>query len=302
MNDQTEIVSASTPPGERQPMRVGWYPHLNNRIYHGGEGVSSSTLKKFLYQTPASILYERQNPTPPTDAMLLGSAVHALMQGKDAFFNEFAILPELNLRTKDGREKKLRFEAENINRDIIKYEQYGQALEMSQALKNHPTVARFLDGCIYEQSIYWRETVKETGAIKQHLLKARPDAIGPNYPLIFDFKTARDCSYNAMQKEIINRAYHLSAAQYLRAVNQCKPLLNALGFDRFVGFALFCVQPEPPFEVACYELSDEMLFEGENLFELALQKYSDAITNGWPSYPEYLRVIEPPRFQKNTDI
>lgn len=271
-----------------------WELDVTNRAYHEGQGVSSSWLKKYLSQTPAAIKNEMDNPKQPTPAMLLGSAMHALLESETVFHDEFSIMPELNLRTKNGREKKLEFEAQNKNRSIIKYEVYEKAKLMADKLKRHPVVEQLTEGALLEQSVYWWDE-KSLGG-NGVLCKARPDVLSIYQPLILDYKTCQNASYGFMQREILKRHYHLSAAMYLRGVNCCEELLQACSTDQFKGFCLLCIESEPPYEIACYELSGQMLEEGEVLLDIAIERYFEACIGNWPSYPPYLRVIDPPRY------
>ena len=271
----------------------GWYTNLTNREYHASEGVSSTTLKKFLTQTPASILYEREHPQPATDEMNLGSAVHTLVLERDRFALDFAVRPVLNLRTKAGRAARDQFIEENKTKIILDADQVAVAYDMADAILKHPVARSLLADIIAENSIYWRHNSGDETV----LLKCRPDALTQHIPLILDVKTTRNASWSFMQKEIARRQYHLSAAMYLEGCNNCRELVHYLQTEKLVGFCLICVENTPPYQVACYELSPQYIDSGRELFRVAVDRYIECTLTGWEGYPPVLRVIEPPGWE-----
>ena len=88
-----------------------------------------SFLKAFI-QNPIKALYDKEHQTT-TEAMIFGSAFHSicLEDGKDV-----AILPEINKRTKAGKEEFKAFDEANKGKYIITPEQEKSCLEMKQSL------------------------------------------------------------------------------------------------------------------------------------------------------------------------
>lgn len=83
-------------------------PDLSNDDYHGGPGLSSSNLKTILKNSVLDFLKEKENPKPPTKALIFGTAFHTMVLEPHLFFNEFTIandLPKAPSRSKkDGKE------------------------------------------------------------------------------------------------------------------------------------------------------------------------------------------------------
>lgn len=272
----------------------GLYSSLTNAQYHAAQGISSSQIKRFLEKTPAKLLYEDVNverkPNPVYD---LGSAVHCLVLEPLNFERDFAVSDVWNLRTNAGKEARDKFCAENKGKTIIDIEQHERAASMANAIISHPTASSLLSDAIVEQSVFWEH--KSTNDFKP-LLKVRPDAVSPHHPLILDIKTCQNASWSEIQRAILNYKYHVSASMYLEGANQCKPLRDAVCPEGFSGFALICVESEPPYEVACYELSSSFIQIGHRFFVAGLMRYEMAIRDNWPSYPQSLRVIDPPQW------
>lgn len=60
--------------------------------------------KVLLGKSPAIYQWSRENPYPETAALLEGSALHALiLEGRATYERGFAILPECDGRTKEGK-------------------------------------------------------------------------------------------------------------------------------------------------------------------------------------------------------
>lgn len=81
---------------------------IPNKEYRTREGVSSTDLKH-LMRSPAHFKYWKEHPQEDTPALLFGRASHKYMLEKDDFFNEFAVVPNIDRRTKAGKEEYAKF-------------------------------------------------------------------------------------------------------------------------------------------------------------------------------------------------
>ena len=278
-------------------MKPGVYTDISNNDYHTSAGYSSTTIKKFLNQTPASILFEKTNkPKDDKPAYSLGSAVHSLILEPEKFDDDFAVTGNWNLRTNLGKETRDRFVAENQGKIIITPEDYAQARMMANSVLDHPMSSACLTGTKNENSIFWKEDFESReveGLNLEILLKVRPDAISTDYPIIYDIKTCKSAAYKDFQKDIVNFGYHISAAMYLKGVNSCEEFTNQKFYD---SFCFICVEKEPPYQVAVYELDPEFLRIGAMFFNKALERLALALHYDWPTYPESIRIMEPPKW------
>ena len=76
---------------------------MSNKEYRKSEGVSSTDLKKMV-KSPAHYKYWKEHSEElDTNSFLIGRAVHKYVLEKDDFFNEFAVAPLVDRRTKDGK-------------------------------------------------------------------------------------------------------------------------------------------------------------------------------------------------------
>lgn len=285
---------------ERPFIAPGWYKDLSNQDYHGSKGTSSTRLKMLIEKTPAHMDYKANHPIESTDNMNLGSAVHSLILEKDKFDQEFFVLPELNLQTAHGRAQKFSLIEKNPGKICLTQDLYNKALRMSENLGNYiadePQLNIMFDDGISETSIYWwyKTLDLDDGTEYKELLKCRPDRLGGSHAVAFDIKSCADASYTGFRKAIERYYYHVSAAMYLDGVNQCKPLLQELGHFAYTHFILLCVENEPPYLPASYDLTRNYLDVGKAIYRRCMKKLHDSRQHEKPpGYPTEIRAMEP---------
>ena len=106
---------------------------LPNKEYRAKDGVSSTDLKR-IAKSPAHFRYWKDNPQEDTPALLFGRAVHKYALEKDDFFSEFAVAPNVDRRTKAGKEEFALFEAECVGKDVITADDFEKIKEMRDVL------------------------------------------------------------------------------------------------------------------------------------------------------------------------
>lgn len=301
-----KVIESENEKQERNPkVQIGWHKELPNEIYHTSNGVSSSQLKVFLSKTPAHYQYKMAHKTPPTDSMKLGTAVHSLVLEPENFFNDIAVLPELNLRTKDGRETLEEFTKANKDKTVISKDQHEKSILMATSVENliqaSPVLSALMDDKIIESSVYWWSQINDTATGENYfeLLKVRPDILCKSHSVLLDLKTCEDATFTGFRKSVEKYFYHMSAAMYLSGVNQCKPLLDELGHLAYNKFIFICVENKPPYLSAVYEASQDLLFIGRQHFELAFRRLAKARKDNWPGFSSDIILMEPSRFQNN---
>lgn len=99
---------------------LGVYPEMSNEDYHSSPGISKSGLD-LVSKCPA--LYKAryidgvdQDETP---AMRIGSAAHAMILQPDEFPRLFAVRPQVDGRTKEGKAIITRFAAEHQDKTVL---------------------------------------------------------------------------------------------------------------------------------------------------------------------------------------
>ena len=119
---------------------------MSNKEYRKAKGVSSTDLKK-MARSPAHFRYWKDNGDEmDTPSLLFGRSVHKYALEKDDFFTEFAVAPNVDRRTKAGKEEFALFEAECVGKDVITADDFEKIKEMREVLYDTPFVKQLLSG------------------------------------------------------------------------------------------------------------------------------------------------------------
>ena len=232
-----------------------WLPKLSSQNYHDGPGWSSSQIKE-IGRSPKSFqakYLSGREPAAPTPSMILGRLVHTLVLEPDEFTKEYAILPEVNARTKAGKEQLAEFKADNLGLEFVTREQHAQALRMRDAVfKTDASAALLTQADLeFEGSGFWN--CEWSG----ELCKYRPDARSDL--ALIDLKTISGTpDYDTVIRTVLRFNYHTSAAHYLEGDRVVR------GTDHR-NFVLIFVSSEEPFEVGVYTLDAEFLELGRRM-------------------------------------
>lgn len=257
-------------------MKPGVYPNIPFKDYLAINAVSNSYLGR-LNDCPAKALVPRED----TLSLLLGRAVHkAVLEGMDAFNAEFAIGPDVDKRTKAGKEEWAAFEtsADARGKIILKKDDLDKVLLMANAVFRHPWASKLLAEGVSEQTILWQDF--DSGL----MCKARPDRLpDEGKRTLVDLKTTRDAGEKAFMRSITEYGYARQAAFYLDGMNYLKKgTLKNTFFDLFVFVA---VETEEPYRVEVYTLSNDFIEYGRQEYRRLLQVEQDCRKAG--AYPHY---------------
>jgi exodeoxyribonuclease VIII len=254
---------------------------LTNAEYHARPEVSKSGLDQ-LRRSPLHYWNRYLNPDrliePPTEAMVLGSALHARVLEPHLFDDEYIVAPQgIDRRTKEGKLRWADFEAQAEGRTVLKAEDAARIEAMAAAVHRHPaarTILRLPGKC--EQSYFW--TDEATGVD----CKCRPDWHSDNRKLIADVKTTDDASPRGFIRSVMKYRYHVQAAFYSQGI----------GAEEFLFIA---VEKKPPFAVAVYATPPNLIERGANE---ALQDLRLLATcrseNKWPGYGDEIQSLVVP--------
>lgn len=237
---------------------------MSNREYRQAEGVSRSDLWPIVSQTPEICKWNMENPEEKeTKALLEGRAAHKLILEPDEFFDEFAVCPQCDRRTKEGKEIYAKFLTESEGKEVLPAESYEMIQEMAEAIKKNGIAMRFLQGqgALHELSYFWEDP--ETG----EACKVRPDCIssvdGKKY--IIDYKTTESCADGAFERSVRKYGYKFQSGMYREGVFQ-----NT--FEDY-GFAFVAQEKKAPYAVRVYICNEDFIQEGYEQFRAAIAKY-----------------------------
>lgn len=227
--------------------------------------LSHSALKAFM-RSPNHYLQYVNKTVEATPAMKFGSAFHCAVLEPQEFSKRYAVAPQVDKRTKAGKEAWKEFVEANSSLEVITQDEREQIQVMHEAIQNFAPARELLASC---------EAFEEE---RQHALFGMPfkgiaDAVGQNF--VVDLKTTLDASPEGFMKTAYNMGYHEQAAAY-------KALFAK---SRFYWIA---VEKNNPFNVAVYLQSEragnlgwERLKTGIELFKAwdgTAGSYSNEVT------------------------
>ena len=241
---------------------------MTNAEYHASGAVSKSVLD-MVHRSPAYYAYCKANPREQTESMLLGSVVHKLILEPDTFTAEFAVAPECDRRTKDGKAAWAEFQnALGDGVTPIAAQLYETALLMRDAVRGHEIASRLLTEGKAEESFFWDED-----GIK---CSCRPDFLRDN-GLVIDVKTTQNASPDAFTRDAYNFRYYVQAWWYVHGLKKC-------GIDA-QNFVFIAVESKPPYQVCVYAADDLYFKLGEIEAMQDLKTYRECAESGvWYGY------------------
>jgi hypothetical protein len=267
----------------------GWHLDIPNDPYHYQiRGLSSSFLKQFLTKPTDKIAYERAHPKPGTAAQNLGTLVHSMTLEPDTVAHDYAVMPDYSGRSKT--EKVNAFEEDNSGKIIVNQTTFDKAQAMTASALSNTAINKILTapGSVAESSVIWKE------GFGDQQMKCRPDLLtGNNLPFVVDVKTCAYATIAGFQKSAANFYYHLSAYMYLNGVNKTPAIAEHFGYE-FTHFIFICIENEPPYSTALYQLSPDALELGGQLYRLAVNRALEAIENGYKGIEQEIRTLDLP--------
>jgi exodeoxyribonuclease VIII len=244
---------------------------ISNKEYRQREGISSSELKKIMI-TPAHYKHWKDNPQEDTPALLFGRAAHKYILETYDFYTEFAVAPNCDRRTKEGKETWNKFVADSEGKDVITQEQFEQIDAMRNSAYATPFVSKLLSG---EKELSFWGVDEETGL----KIKCRPDCITEwnGKHILIDYKTASDVENMKFYRDSIKFGYDLQLAMYREILRQ------NTGHDYMV--VIIAQEKTAPYVTNVFQLSENYLQNGEVLYKEMLKVYKECEeTDNWYGY------------------
>lgn len=259
-------------------MKPGVYD-ISNAEYHASEGISRSgisELKKSPLHYWDRYLNADREQSEPSQAMILGSAIHTLVLEPDNFLNEFAV------SSKVGRY----WQAEDSEgKQIIRADDLEKAQLIANSILEHPKAQALLNGANIEKSIYWEDA--GTGL----LCKARPDIWNAAIGVVCEIKTTREANLNGFAYMVRTGDYHIQAAMQLDAI------YFATG-EKINSFVFIAAPTSRPFKPYACMLDEAAIEAGRREYKDALKVARKCIDSGkWDIDRDRIQVINFTEYQ-----
>lgn len=262
---------------------------MSYRDYAARPGLRAGYLAAIDRGAPGKAEWERQHPAD-TAAMRLGSALHCLILEPERFADEWSVGGPINERTGKpyGCETKAYLEWEAAQpKPVLPKELHAMLLGMADSIAAHPAARTIRDGPRKtELSLFWDWDGQPC--------KARLDCLQPG--VIWDIKSCRDASYRGFERSIAEYRYHMQAAFYVLGAGLCC-------YNNPVKYYWLAVENSPPYALAVYQASIELLGVGHDHCEQAMARYAECkkVGNFPMSYADEIIQMAAPRWMLPDD-
>jgi hypothetical protein len=266
--------------------KPGIYPGISRADYDSVIALNQSSIKLIGERHVKAAWTRLHHPDDPSQAMIEGSAFHAMLFEPNEYEQRFAAYPRYDKRTKAGKALWEEWEAENAGKWHLSIEKMLELQSQVHALLAHPVASRWIDQAVYHEfAVFW------THPTYGFPCKALVDAVSRDEGLtwVWDAKTTRDATPGFWAREIANRSYIVQAAWTLDGLDQIAMA------DR--EFAFVALETGGFMDVAIYRCGPLSLFEARHRIEKACKKWARALETGvFPGATTEIQTLEVPRW------
>lgn len=205
-----------------------------------------------------------------TKPMDIGRAMHTYILENDKFNSLYAVAPDVDKRTKIGKEAFREFEENSRGKEILEHKDFALIEKIYQSLKSYDKACMLLDACdIKEGEFYY-----EYRGLK---LKSKLDLYSTKKPIVIDIKSvAGSRTDKKMVSDLISYDYAEQVFLYSYAYEQeykVKP-----------SFFMVSLSKSEPYEIGIYNISDFYEYGKFNIDNL-IDEYNKCFDR-WGASPE----------------
>lgn len=251
---------------------------MTDKEYRTAEGISRSELFK-IRKSPMHFKYEMEHPSEPTPALLFGRAAHKYVLEQEQFFEEFAVAPVCDRRTKSGKEVYALFLTEQANKTVISQEDFETIKNIREAVYSNKYAELLLSGK-HEQPFFW------TDGLTGEKCKCRTDALyeSGDMGIIIDLKTCESADTDTFMRDAIRYGYDMQVAMYSEGLKA--------NTGKKWDFVFVAVEKKPPYAVNILQADELMYIRGADLFRELLGIYHNCKETGdWYGYNGFSGMI-----------
>lgn len=270
---------------------------LANADYHAIDALSASGTKRIM-QSPMHYRYDREHPTEPTDAMLIGTALHCAVLEPERFADDVIVIPgdaprrpaarsvnakKPSVETLDALAFWRDFDGRAAGKTVLKQEAFEKVQYMAAAVMRHPVYETYLCEGEAEYSMLW-EDARLRIPCKCRFDYLRPDGIA------LDLKSCQDASADGFARSVAQFKYHWQAAFYNNGHEHVRD-------ESLRAFLFIAVESVAPYGCAVYALEPNAIAYGLNRVEEAMLLYRQVRETGyWRGYSEQIQPLRLPKW------
>lgn len=247
---------------------------MNDKDYNAMPGIRRSDLWA-INTSPMHFRYRVLNPIESTAALVFGQAAHKAILEPETFDDEFAFIPNVDRRTKAGKEAFEAFKAEHDGKIWLEPDIRQKIADMRAALLANPEIADILCSEIrVETPFTWIDgTTGEQCKVKADIL-----AYIDGKPTIIDYKTTQSCADGAFERDARKYGYSFQAGMYSEGIDLC-----TLEQHEFMFIAQ---EKTAPYATRIYKCDRGFINAGKRKFHTLLKIYHECrMRDEWPGYP-----------------
>lgn len=264
---------------------------MSDAEYDKLPGLRASLLTKGR-ETMADFRWAEDHPRDPSQAMIIGQALHKLILQPDEFPKHFARAPSEEKRKAADKAAWAEMEARGLW--PIRKDDWDNIHRMRDAVVKHETARELLAlPALREAVVTWED--EKTGIP----CKAKLDVwvksgfkdpwTQQEYPCVIDLKTSRNPTERDFAMAMWNFGYHIQAAHYLAGADAVASAPRKWVF--------IVVRNEPPHLVKVYDFHESGIDFGRTERDQIMAQLKEAKDSGlWPGYPPGIDSINLPHW------
>ena len=269
----------------------GLFPNVAYEEYEAMEGLRKSRLFTMHECTPLKYKWELDHPDESdSPALKDGRRLHTAILEPTLFEVMYVREPAPPDGEKWDKRKKihkaawLEFAKSQAGKIIISDSDCDQCLAISESVRKHPFAGALLKTGLPEMTLRWRD--KHTGL----RLKGRLDLWIPQPGIFVDLKFMRCAAPRAFGQAAAKYGYYFQMAMYYDGVRE------VTGQDIRLPI-LIAVEKEPPYDLCCYEMSEDDLAIGRDTYKTILMDVQACIKQDrWQGYDQGLNPLMMPEW------
>ena len=239
---------------------------MTEKEYRSEPGISRTELFK-IAESPEKFKYYQEHPEEPTPSLIFGQLLHAMALQPETLNNMFAVAPNIDRRTKAGKETFAKFEAEAENKTIVTADMYQQATGMCEALSCNAFVQKLLKG-EKEKAFFWDDDLTgEPCKCRVDCLTEIDDSL-----IVVDLKSAENAETGAFIRSAIKYGYDFQAAMYSKGVE--------VNIGKKPLFVFVVIEKKAPYAINILQADELFIRRGYDLFREYIGVYHDCKQTG----------------------
>jgi len=251
---------------------------LTEKEYRVHPYISRSELWK-MSESPEKFKWYKENPVKPTPALIFGQFIHALTLTPDTVWNDFVVAPDVDRRTKAGKEEYAAFMDRNQDKTLVPLDLFADGMNMHAAITNNKLANRLLSGET-EVPLFWTDETTGEGC------KCRLDSIlrVKEKLVVVDLKTTENAETDSFTKSAVQYGYDFQAAMYSEGVKA--------NYGVVPTFVFVAIEKKEPYAINILQADELMLRRGYDLYREYLGMYHECKRTGnWYGYMGANNVI-----------